>query len=578
MRSDRRTIAVLCVVILCGLIIAPFRSSILMGFRALLGQATLSGLSMVSTSDESNPTNLGAWSLPEPTSIKSENRDVQVGFIISKMLRNWNNQASLGKEAIAPLEDYVRAHPDDLKAKAHLLRFSLSINNLEQVRDKALLGAQAERMAILAHQAGESDPSNWYWREREIHFLTVLNRTSEAEKVFSKSPFPTMFDDFVDDEVRCKEALYESTYIDFPSGCIFPIWAGTIYPHYAALFQIDQIAQKSKNPIPIRVAEIHAGMAMVRSCPTSISAFAGSRLVRAGLWMARKPSLEWKKLENLSEENTVKDAFIQSASESEWNHALKVARSDITRQYLMENEVSKQFYFTQYGPILLGAGILTSFLALPVFMLVRSKIKSISKPWIAWSILFAMLLLGAACWSRWGYLINVSLASNMLLLPYILLALWALIATIRKEEKSDRLLGVLLVLAALVAGCMVEQLRAGSFLFLAIYSIQRRNPKLSPWTTAAALFVISFHMIENLALARGDLAVIAGFILSVSPVLCLTARPVEPDQPRWSTLAIGLVAVLIGSFVTTQYNRGMEMSMADEMKKTETMRTELARL
>lgn len=535
---------------------------------------------MISTTDESDPTNLGAWSLPEPTSAKRQDRDVQVGFIISEMLRNWNSQASLGKEAIAPLENYVRAHPDDLKAKAHLLRFSLSLNNLREVRDKELLSAQAGRMAILAHEAGESDPKNWYWREREFHFLTLLDRNAEAETAFAKSPLPSVFDDYVDDEVRCKEALYESYYLDFPSGCIFPIWAGTIYPHYAGIAQIDQIVKKSTNPIPLRVAEIQAGIAMIRSCPTSISAFVGSRLVRAGLWASRKPSLEWKKMENSEEENKVKEAFLKTAGEPEWNHAMKIARADITRQYLVENDVSKQFYFTQYGPILVGAGLLTALLSLPVFWLTRStKVKSISRPWIAWAILLASLILGASCWHSWGYLINVSLASDKLLPLYVVFALWTLIATIRKQEKSDRLLGVILLLVAFVTGCLVESLRAGSFLFLAIYAFQRRDPKLSPWTTAAALFVVSFHLMENMALAKaGYLMPGIGFLVSISAILSLAARPIEPDQPRWSSLAVGLVAILIGSFMTTQYNRGMEASMADEIKRTEKMRSEFAQL
>ncbi|MBI1333954.1 MAG: hypothetical protein GC165_13865 [Armatimonadetes bacterium] len=576
MKSDRRTLTILAVVVVCSVVVASFRSAMLMGVRLLMGQASLARMDIVSTTDRTNPINLGAWTLPDPDGPSDAGRDSQLGAILVQTMNKWNQESEAGRIPTSALEKYVQDHPDDLKAKAHLMRISLSLTSLKGVRDKNLLKEQAQKLAKLAGEVAAKEPDNWYWREREFHFLTLAGDNGIAEEALTAQPFPTKYEDYVDDEVRCREATFRSSYMDFPSGLVLPIWAGVTYPHYAAASGISKDVAEAKNPLSVRVAEMSLGDAMIHSCPTPIAALVGVRVLRHGLWNSSKPYGDWRKLVNESEAAKVKGTFLKSGSAADWNHSLEIAKKDITLHFYAGEDNPREMYVAQFGPIMVGTGLLSLLVAVPAWFWSRAKGKNLGNRWLAWTILVGGLMISMLCWHDWGYMANYSLGSRYLEFPFTLTWIWATIATLRREKGSDRLVGVILLGCIFACGWLTNQTMAATFLFLILYVSQKGQMPLGPWASSVGLVLFAFHAVENLAFWHGDLFLPLGFILGGGTLLLVSQRSLEPDQPRWSGLTTGVALLIVGSIFMAQYNRGASAMMARELERTNDIRKQFA--
>lgn len=571
MKCDRRILSVLAAIILGLAINQQFRSLFLFGARASTNQLTMNGMKLVSTQDETNPINLGVWSLPALPAYKETTRDQLLGGILCRTNRDWNHISAEGGEAVHLIEDYCKAHPSDLAARAHLVRLSLNAPSLKLVRDKKLMTDQAIRMAKYAADSAVIEPRNWFWRERQVHFLMLIGDMEKAEEVFTAQPFPTMFEDYVDDEVRAKEAFYAGGYFDLPRSAMMALWAETIYPHFSTINQTDELIKKSHSPAQVRIADIQFGRALIRSCPSTIAVLVGMRQIRRGLWDSLKMSGDPKKLARLNKEAEIAPEFLKVDTKANWDQTLQIARQNLYLGILPRDSDLTLLYVGQLGPIFIAAGIYTAIFSLVLFGLSQRKVRNIDHPFAGWFILLVAMTAPNFFWSSAEYLMSYSLGNSFLIPVYIGLigaCLWAL----RKQDDIEKKVYLLLPLGlAAGLGFLSPGLQATMTFFLVAFALQRGKMPLSPWMAGAGMLVLSYHCLINLAFARSGLPVAIGFIPAVVGILVVSHRKLEPDQPRLAPMAIALGAAIIGTFLVAQYDRGVATYFESEQK----IRTEL---
>ena len=578
MKSDRRTLSVL-VAILLGLIInQQFRSLFLFGAREATGQLTLNGSMLVTTQDENDTTNLGAWSLPQDPPQPDASRNQQVGYLLIKTARDWNKNADNKIDGITYLEKYCRSNPTDLAACAHMVRLSLNLSSLEKVRDKQQLTDQALRMAKFAEDGAKADPQNWYWRERQFHFYSILGNLKRASEAFTAEPIPTIYRDYVEDEVVCREALYAGAYRDLPKSGILPLWAEVIFPHYSSFGHFEAAAKALGTSEKFRLAELKFGEAMVHSGDTLIAALVGVRHIRFALWNTKKLNRNWKKYSNPSEEATMLAAYQKNGSKADFERIVKIAREEVSIHFFDVETDLTLLYVGQMGPIVITTGIFTAFFALVGWGASRSKLKSITLPLVGWITLLFGLFIPNAFWNSAHYLNHYSLGNQTLIL--VLFGLYGLNLWIMAKAGTvaKRWHYVLLLSIALIFGLLTPGLQASSILFFSMFAIQRGKMPLGSWTSAIGILGLCYQAAINLAFAPGNLLVLIGLVVGVAAILGMSQRRPEPDQPRLAALTFALGAVIIGTFLMAQYDRGVTTFFDLQKEEQAKLKERLAKL
>ena len=147
-----------------------------------------------------------------------------------------------------------------------------------------------------------------------------------------------------------------------------------------------------------------------------------------------------------------------------------------------------------------------------------------------------------------------------------------------RKEKGKRLFPIIFVLIALCFGLAISGWQATSAFVLTLFALQRGTVPLKPWTTAIGLFLLAYHVGLNLGLSNAYNENILYFVIGTVALLAVSQRPLEPDHPRLSSITIGITSIIIGTVLTAQYDRGVQRSMENELKQTQEVREQFAKL
>lgn len=572
MKSDRRTLVFLGIIVLFLIASVSFRSYLLYGARVLTNQVSIFGDYVFSAPDKDDSANLGLWSTQLPAVQPQADRDALVGQTLMHMANDWNLAVHEGKEALAPMEEYCKQHPEDIPAKAHLLRLALNINSLKGTRDRKMLTDQSARLVAVARDCATKEPDNWYWREREVHFLVLLGRNSEAIEGFTAKPLPTKFVDYVEDEVKCKVAYMESSYLNLPASNRINLWAATIYPHFS-FGAFKDLVEIPASELKFRAATIEFGRAMLRSSRTGISALVGVRNMRQGLW--KKPyevsKQEKSKAVIKTEEARLKTTYVGMMSASDWDKVRGLAAENIQLPFFDVEEDLRVLYIAQFGPILIATGILSSVVGLTGMLIVRRKKLLVSNPFLGWCGLAGGLLLATGLLDQYKYFAHYSLKSSVFYLPLATLGIWAIVATLRSDTIERKYAQCGLILACLVFGFVIPPCQVGAILVLAAYVVQKGKLPLSPWVSAALVVLFTYHLVLTLSFAQINWGGIFALLIGPLSIFWMSKTELEPDQPRLPSLTIGLATCVLGVFLMAYYDRSVVTFMDSELQRTQQM-------
>ena len=582
MKSDRRTLVVLAV--LCGFLLFSyqFRSYFLFGARLLTGRVTLNGSFMVSAGgDATDPSSLVNWSVRPPAESGS-GRDERLGLIIVNFLGARAKENHLGKtivEIANPLEIFCQENSGDLAAKAHLLRLAITGSSPigKQNEDYSALIEQAKRLLKVANECAAKEPNNWYWRDRQFHQLILLGDEDEGVKAYIAKPLPSTYNDYVWDEINCKEALYNSQYLDLPESAKFNFWGETLFPHFTTFQQIERLTKSRSESLQIRVAEMEFGRSLVHAGKFSIQALIGIRDIRHGLWKSSKVGPGFKDKQNLVEQEKVQKEFQKTQSQQAWQESLKIAQEDVMPRYLHLDQDLTSLYFGQYGNIFVAAGILCAILSIASILFAKVSGKIVELGTWGWLLLLAALTISGSTWAGWRNLSNGSLGNNILIVPMIGLLIFALYQTKRHDLEKKPYLVVLLIIALLV-GATTAYWQASSVIFLLIFVLQRGNPNLSPWTIAIGLALVCYHACLNLAFGLNIESILAGIVIAAAGLFFTGTRKLDPDQPRLASLSVGLVSILIGTYLVAKYDKSIVANLQREIRVNNEIKEHLAHL
>ena len=115
-------------------------------------------------------------------------------------------------------------------------------------------------------------------------------------------------------------------------------------------------------------------------------------------------------------------------------------------------------------------------------------------------------------------------------------------------------------------------------IFLIAYTIQKGRLPLAPWVSALIVGAVAYHTFINLAYAYVASFIALAMVAMIAGIFLLSKKELDPDQPRLSTTSIGLGLLLIGIFLTSQYDRAVVTSISDEIKHSRSIRDRLAKL
>lgn len=624
MKSDRRTLIV-GVVFLCFLILSSqFQSLFLFGARLLPGQIQIHGGNYyLNVSESPNTIQIGSWSIqPEPDQ-SGQARNEKLGLALVQTEKAWHEAESNRRDASLILEKYCQDNPSDLAAKAHLLRLMLNLRSLEKVRYKDRLTTQAKRLILIANEAAAKEPHNWYWRERQFHLLALIGENTQAINIWIAKPLPKRFDDYVFDEIVCKEALYRSRYWNLPKSALYPIWAGVLFPHFSTVQQLETVMKSSDRSSDMRVSLIEYGHAMVKSCPTAIAGMIGINNIRKGIWNNQpKIANKWQDFENLAEQAKIERIYKAALSQSDWEYCLRLAKSEIVPNFLQADQNLTGLYVGQYGPfavyagvscILLGLGfaifrrlnwkaissahaiwpvlltVLTHsdlsfaldlifiFVAFGLFLLLRKPLSETSIQTVTWPMLLLVLTFSGSKWRDWGYLANGTFLNQYLAPVIFVLAIVAIVYACRME-KGRRLLPSLVVVTACLLAMAYSGWQGSSIIFLIGFVMQKGNTAIRPWTVAVLLLLAGYHFALNL----GSMHLIneshLGFLCLAMTLFMLSKLEREPDEPRLQLVTLGIGAAILGTFFIGQYDKGLTTAMENDLKQIEQVREKFANL
>ncbi len=577
MKSDRRTLAIAIAVVAFLILNVNFRSYMLLGARLLIGTTTMDGLAIGTTEDPNSSLNLGGWSVKPPT-MAGPSRNEQLGQVLQTMSANWNQEIEAGHLAPAILEGFCTKNPTDLGARAHLLRLATNVTKLDRKFPQyRLLASMCQRLAKLAEDAMRQEPDNWYWRERSFYYHSLIEEHDRAAVMFCQKPYPKDYDDRVSDEVNAREDWYRQQYRDLPASTIFPIWANTLFPHFNSSSIIREWQKIHPNDLEMRVAQVRFGQGMLQSSSNSVSAFVGLRNVRQGLWNSQKSVVTPKPIPNKAEEAKLKPIFLASGSEKQWKSAVALSVADISPFFAYNDPDYTSIQLGQYGPILIAAGLVTIISGLTIGFLSRRIKKTLEHPLWGWVGFLGALTVFGLTLGVSRQLINGSLGSSYLLWLLIVFAFWN-IATLRTREMENKPLHGALIFIAAAIGCVAPYWQSTSMIFLIAYTIQKGRLPLAPWVSALIVGAVAYHTFINLAYAYVASFIALAMVAMIAGIFLLSKKELDPDQPRLSTTSIGLGLLLIGIFLTSQYDRAVVTSISDEIKHSRSIRDRLAKL
>ena len=580
MKSDRRTLIVLVVFFVFLAISASFRSNFLYGARLLTGKITMNGLSLISVGDTSAPETVGDWSIVVPEQ-SGTTRDERLGLVLANMMKAGNAGFIEMDGAVGRLEDYCKANPTDMAAKAHLLRLAFNGSTIpDKAPNKEALITQAKRLLAIADQCSAKEPNNWYWRDRQLHLGFLLGYGDEAIKSFSTRPLPDRFDDYVLDEIKCKEALVHGQYFELPECTNFALWANTLFPHLSTFGQIQNLKFKDKKnglkltdqqALDLRAIEMLFGRDLVKSEKTAIAAMVGLNDIRLGLWNSRHVGRMTKEAERPEEQKRIEPTFKGFASSEAWNECLKLAKENFMPRFMRPDQDMTGLRVGQYGPPMVAAGVLCLLIGLGIYVLGIKTKKSISHPIWSWILLLSALIMQGLYWHTWNHLGFGSFANQPLGLAMIGLAVWCLIRLLR-EKGSPKIFSVCLLITALMFGMANTSWQAGSITFLLIYLMQRGKAGLSPWSTAVGVASVCYHTCLSLAYANMIFWPVVATAVLIGTIVVLADRNLDPDKPRIPTVSIGLGFVILGTFLFSLFNNAMILNMQEEQRIVEEVR------
>lgn len=570
MRSDRRTLVFLGIVVVFFVASVSFRSYLLYGARVLTNQVSIFGDYVFSAPNKEDSANLGLWSTQLPAIQPQASRDALVGQTLMHMAKDWNLAVHERREALAPMEEYCKQHPEDIPAKAHLLRLALNINSLKGTRDLKMLTEQSARLAAVARDCATKEPDNWYWREREVHFLVLLGRNDEAIEQFTAKPLPRKFVDYVEDEVKCKVAYMELSYLNLPASNRINLWAATIYPHFS-FGAFKDLVEIPSSELKFRTATIEFGRAMLRSSQTGISTLVGVRNIRLGLW--KKPyevsRQEKSKTVIKAEEARLKATYVGMMSASDWDKVRVLAAENIQLPFFDVEEDLRVLYIAQFGPILISTGIFSSLVGFAGMLILRRKKFLVSNAFLGWCCLAGGLLLATGLIDQYKYFANYSLKSSVFYLPIAALTLWAIIATFRSDSIKPKYGYCGLLLVSVAIGFINSNCQVGAILFLIAFVVQKGKLPLGPWMTATLSLILMYHLVLNLAFAQINWGGIFALLIGSLSIFWMSKTELEPDQPRLPSLTIGLAACILGVFLMAYYDRSVVTFMDSELQRTQ---------
>lgn len=573
MKSDRRTIVVF-VVFLAFLVFSfELRSQFLYGARLATGQITANNWTLGSSNVGPYTFSISAWSFKHPPAQANRTRNEELGLVIVQALHTYNS-----KESMKGLEEYCNQNPQDIKAKAHLLRMSLGASaplTKSPYTEKDL--QFAGRLAKVADECALIEPNNWYWRERQFHMLFIMREFKKATSALTARPFPSTYEDYVIDEVTCKEELYRSNFSFLPKSALLEVWGGTIFPHLNTSDQIEKLIKKSPDPVMLRIAQIDLGRVMTKSAPTAIASMVGVGNINHGIW-GLKSAAPWRiDKKDLQSQNQVQGIYEQSVSKEAWDYCIRASKSDIKPRFLRPDEELTALFVGQLGPFFEFAGILCCLVGLIMIPVGRSKINFINKEVIGWPLVLIVFTFIGSTWKDWANLGNYGLGCPLLSPLLFVVSLISIYWSLHKE-KGKRLFPVIFVLVALCFGLASSGWQATSVIVLTLFALQRGTVPLKPWTTSIGFFLLAYHVGLNLGLSNAYNENILYFVIGTAALLAVSQRPLEPDQPRLSSLTIGITSIIIGTVLTAQYDRGVRRSMENELKQTQEVREQFAKL
>ncbi|MEI7984410.1 MAG: hypothetical protein WCI55_02180 [Armatimonadota bacterium] len=574
MKSDRRTIVVFVVFLTFLVFSLELRSQFLFGARLATGQITAKNWTLGSSNVGPNTFSISAWSFKHPPARANRTRNEELGLVIVRALHTYNS-----KETMKGLEEYCNQNPQDIKAKAHLLRMSLNASGPLEKRspdnEKDILFAG--RLVKVAGECALIEPNNWYWRERQFHMLFLLSDFEKATTVLTARPFPSTYEDYVIDEVTCKEELYRSNFSFLPKSALLEVWGGTLFPHLNTNTQIEKLIKKSPDPLLLRIAQIDLGRVMAKSAPTAIAAMVGVSNINHGIWGLKSPAPGRIDKKDIQAQNQVQGIYEQSVSKEAWDYCIRASKSDIRPRFLRPDEELAALFVGQLGPFFEFAGILCCLVGLIMIPVGQSKINFINKEVIGWPLVLIVFTFIGSTWKDWANLGNYGLGCPLLPPLLFVLSLISIYWSLR-GEKGKRLFPVIFVLVALCFGLASSAWQATSVIVLTLFALQRGAVPLKPWTTAIGIFLLAYHVGLNLGLSNAFNENILYCAIGTVALLAVSQRPLEPDQPRLSSLTTGIASIILGTVLTAQYDRGVQRSMENELKQTQQVREQFARL
>ncbi len=562
MRTDRRAWTLLAVILLAIVIIPQLRSYANMGAvlftSAPTGNSiTLSGTSLITVGeDPNNQSTLSSWSVSSHPDFKPSSRDEEVGLILTHIA--YRNSGPLSKpedveRRIHELYQYCETHPEDLAAKGHLLRLGVQAPSTA-IAAPAFLPL-VEKLLVIANATAKADPSNWYWRDRVVHFSSVLGKRQDGLQKFVAKPFPTLYEDYTGDEEAARNAAMRAMNRNLPKAILVPEWAGILFPHFmSAAVYLDEVRKDTKNSA-LRAATIECGKCMMHSKDSWIGKIIGLRMVKTGVWTSVANDRPDRKKLNSEHAEELKPAYVKEFGQANWKWALDKAEQNMG----FASPTDPDFMpvrLGHLGPFFTAGGIAGILASMGIYLISKRRKKAVPTHWLVFPGLWVASTVLAACWGDWRYLVNFTLGSAYLNIPYVLLGVWVAIRTLRSDDKAKFLKFAATLIMGVIGFCW-PPIQAVTMMMFLILLVQRWSLPLRPWLAVLIITLLGYHTAMQLAFSSTGFFAVALLALVSIAILAFTKFEFDPDQARIGSAFIPVGFLLLGLFLTAQYDRAL---------------------
>jgi hypothetical protein len=407
--------------------------------------------------------------------------------------------------------------------------------------------------------------------------LIVRGKDKEAISILTATPLPDSYNDYVNDEAKCKEALYRGKYLAMPDCSVYSLWAEILFPHFTSFSHIEKLAKANPNNLQIRVAQMSFGQSMVKSGTNSVTTMVGLRNIRQGLYNSNKVGPGFKLTDDSSERAKMEAPFQKVSSIADWNQCLKLVKEDVFPRFMRLDQDPTSLFYGQFGPVLTVTGLLCLIAGIGSLIFTKLSKKPLGHQPFGWIILLIALAIQGLTWNAWQFFEYRSFGNSQLLGVLVFLTLWAIIQTVRRKDNERWIMCAILVVA-LGFGSSTQYWQASMIIFLLIYIVQKGDQVLKPWTVALSIAAICYHTCLNLSFSHATLGISIATLVSICTVLGLSDRKLEPDQPRLAPITTGLAAIMIGMFLTAQYDKGMVKNLQEEVQQAGNLHDHLMNL